>query len=516
MIKMRFLVLFLAYIVCFNGVSSATTWYVGTSDADFVTDGIDDQIEVTLAMENASNGDTIQFNGTGPYTFNGSGISGSSINITKELTLKGEYSTTVLTNVYKEQWMIKTSAPNITIYNFTINTTHTTRNVSAAIGIYDNSHNIEIYNIYSKIDDYFSFKYGITSGSKTATAINNIKIHDIQMARGIKLQYADYAYINNIDLNGSYQTPPDYGGTVGMLEINKEVHDLQVVNSTIDYCSNSAIYFHSGNGNNTIENVTASGGSTAVILIDDPNRDIYIYNSTVENSDVGVMFNFLAGDYAINTTIKNTIFKDLNTGIKTDKDGDITNLTIQSSNIININNNSIELFSGVNGFTLENSILYNWGNTDYAITTISNISGNSIIQYNNIYDPDNSTKYNNSVSTNTILTNPNFYDLISFRLNSTTGTWNGTGWELMSQDSPAIDAGNPTDDYSKEPSPNGNRINIGVYGNTPYASKSSWNVDDSPYLNKPCNTYSDGSISQNVEILQGDTSLNNIFSMVVV
>ena len=32
--------------------------------------------------------------------------------------------------------------------------------------------------------------------------------------------------------------------------------------------------------------------------------------------------------------------------------------------------------------------------------------------------------------------------------------------------SPAIDAGDPNDNYSIEPSPNGGRINVGAYGNT--------------------------------------------------
>ena len=35
--------------------------------------------------------------------------------------------------------------------------------------------------------------------------------------------------------------------------------------------------------------------------------------------------------------------------------------------------------------------------------------------------------------------------------------------------SPTIDAGDPDDDYSKEPEPNGGRINMGAYGNTPEA-----------------------------------------------
>jgi hypothetical protein len=38
--------------------------------------------------------------------------------------------------------------------------------------------------------------------------------------------------------------------------------------------------------------------------------------------------------------------------------------------------------------------------------------------------------------------------------------------------SPAIDAGDPTSPYGNEPSPNGCRVNIGAYGNTPEAAES--------------------------------------------
>lgn len=38
--------------------------------------------------------------------------------------------------------------------------------------------------------------------------------------------------------------------------------------------------------------------------------------------------------------------------------------------------------------------------------------------------------------------------------------------------SPAVDAGNPAADYRGEPSPNGGRVNLGFYGNTPWAARS--------------------------------------------
>ena len=47
------------------------------------------------------------------------------------------------------------------------------------------------------------------------------------------------------------------------------------------------------------------------------------------------------------------------------------------------------------------------------------------------------------------------------------------GWTYTdTETSPCIDAGDPSSDYTLEPEPNGDRINMGAYGNTPQASKS--------------------------------------------
>ncbi|UCG46920.1 MAG: hypothetical protein JSU94_15640 [Phycisphaerales bacterium] len=47
-------------------------------------------------------------------------------------------------------------------------------------------------------------------------------------------------------------------------------------------------------------------------------------------------------------------------------------------------------------------------------------------------------------------------------------------WVLDKVTSPCIDAGDPADDYSAEPAPNGSRINAGAYGGTASASRSEW------------------------------------------
>ena len=61
---------------------------------------------------------------------------------------------------------------------------------------------------------------------------------------------------------------------------------------------------------------------------------------------------------------------------------------------------------------------------------------------------------------------------LDLHVKSEYGRWNGNAWVTDAVTSPAIDAGKPSSDYSKEPTPNGERVNIGAYGNTAKASKS--------------------------------------------
>ena len=78
--------------------------------------------------------------------------------------------------------------------------------------------------------------------------------------------------------------------------------------------------------------------------------------------------------------------------------------------------------------------------------------------------------------TGNINKNPAFADTENgdYHLKSQAGRWDTLSktWILDDITSPCIDAGNPTSDFSKEPEPNGGRINMGVYGNTSQASNS--------------------------------------------
>ena len=65
-----------------------------------------------------------------------------------------------------------------------------------------------------------------------------------------------------------------------------------------------------------------------------------------------------------------------------------------------------------------------------------------------------------------------FADYAVFATNWQTPGLNVGGWTIDLVTSPCIDAGDPNDDYSNEPDPNGGRINMGAFGNTDQAAKS--------------------------------------------
>jgi len=59
-----------------------------------------------------------------------------------------------------------------------------------------------------------------------------------------------------------------------------------------------------------------------------------------------------------------------------------------------------------------------------------------------------------------------------YHLSSTAGSWHEGTFALDAVDSPGIDAGDLAGEYLLESAPNGGRLNVGAYGNTPEASRS--------------------------------------------
>ena len=123
---------------------------------------------------------------------------------------------------------------------------------------------------------------------------------------------------------------------------------------------------------------------------------------------------------------------------------------------------------GESSASVLNSIMWNNGGDDFFVSVDSTISVNYCISNESI------------TGTGNMNDNPLFADALceDYHLQSAAGRWDpssggGAGtWVLDSVNSPGLDAGNPSSDYSHEPDPNGSRVNIGVYGDTEYASKS--------------------------------------------
>jgi hypothetical protein len=67
-----------------------------------------------------------------------------------------------------------------------------------------------------------------------------------------------------------------------------------------------------------------------------------------------------------------------------------------------------------------------------------------------------------------------------YHLKSQAGRWDPDGetWVTDVINSPCIDASDPNSDWMTEPWPNGNRLNMGAYGNTSEASRSCTTIDD--------------------------------------
>jgi len=114
--------------------------------------------------------------------------------------------------------------------------------------------------------------------------------------------------------------------------------------------------------------------------------------------------------------------------------------------------------------SIANSIL--WGNGD-------DLTGTASVAYSDIQTADSfwTIGANGCISDNPLFVDSTYYHFQARASQYMGGYFSGGSWSAsLSNDSPCIDAGNPVDAYNLEPAPNGHRINMGAYGNTPVAS----------------------------------------------
>lgn len=129
--------------------------------------------------------------------------------------------------------------------------------------------------------------------------------------------------------------------------------------------------------------------------------------------------------------------------------------------------------------TVKNNIFMNTAAAYYpgtgsgsAIANLLNTTHTINQSYNCFYGNVANLK-NVATDTNSVLADPQFANVAGndFHLKSTHGRYSSGSWIIDSVDSPCIDKGDPTSDYSLETAGNGQRINIGRYGGTAEASR---------------------------------------------
>jgi len=210
--------------------------------------------------------------------------------------------------------------------------------------------------------------------------------------------------------------------------------DVIIKNNVILQCGNSS----------TTENMREAGG----INIKNFTHTL-IENNTIVNCIGGGIR--LGGNVGFNTEWS------YETGLTATITNNIITNTIQGGN------------SSASGYGID------IGNGNNAVCTFNNVWNNQQGDYNGCIADAGSLSVDpkfKQVTLGTNFTNTNDVNA-DLHLKSDVGRWNSniSAWETDTESSLCINGGNPNSDYSNEPLVNGNRINLGAYGNTNYASQ---------------------------------------------
>ncbi|AAM04469.1 right-handed parallel beta-helix repeat-containing protein [Methanosarcina acetivorans] len=463
--------------------------YIDTDGSgDYNCDGRNDHIEINKALsfvnEN-SNFTTVHLNGSNTYWIN------DTLYIGSNTILEGD-SDAVIKLVNHANWgktykgLIEAKQDfekNVTIRGFEIDGNCKKQYEDIGKGFYDM---INLKNSY------------------------NVTIHDMYLYDGL----GDGIKVFH-DYSREYETVPTninvYNNTI--FEIGhdavwlKHSSNASIYNNTITIKADAAIRLtetmHIKIYNNTI---TANNKGYAGIELDKKMTaplmdDIEIYNNRIYHTRAWgiwiVGYSKYDKDRAKGVWIHHNIIYDTGTSSTLHEAGGIVvqgfNNTIIENNVIDGNRKygvAYELYPAYgipkdNGFVtiVRNNIISN------TIRNVADVgsgwgvkncdpSNHTFILENNCVYNSAAGNYVNVTPTTDINVDPLYADISNhdYHLKSKAGRWSNTGWITDNVSSPCIDAGYLSSDYSNEPENNGDRTNIGRYGNTYEASKSLINL----------------------------------------
>ncbi|KKG74676.1 hypothetical protein DU43_16140 [Methanosarcina mazei] len=444
----------------------------GNESGDFNCDGIDDHVQINQALKFvAENPEYTTVYLKGPFTY----VVDSALLIDSNTILEGDSNATIkLTssaNWARSQPMIKenkSGSHDITIRGFTLDGNRKgNRNVVSGDGYYNFIHLSDCQNI-SVCDMYLTNNHG--DGLK-ADRCSNVKFCN----------------------NNAYMLGHDV--LYAILCSGVEAYDNIIICRTNSglrlYNTNHARFY-----NNTITS-ESSGGAGIEIQKDGSDfamDNIEIYANTIYNTALPGILVFGSGSYSNSSAYVHIHHNQIyDTG--TDSNNKLIGGIVSEGFNGLIENNVIDGAYG-NGIAQDKTYYHSPDGSGYVLTVRNNIisnirsSASGIAGYGirnqlpetHFFVLQNNSLYNNlggdyagvEASPWDIVADPQYADRDKhdYHLKSKAGRWNGSSWVIDNISSPCIDAGYSLSDYSNEPEPNGDRINIGPYGNTRYASKS--------------------------------------------
>lgn len=287
---------------------------------------------------------------------------------------------------------------------------------------------------------------------KKNVTINNLRITgNVSSKTGILTEYLVNSTVENnyLENNGAH------GIKLAMFNFN-----VSVTNNSVIESSNVGIFIKRTKDCTISQNIVKSSLKN---IVSEENHDISFLENLLEDSDSNNMELYVGLRYLVKNNV--VVNAPAGNGIDfryTGYSNAIGNTILNEKNGIKVQENSTDNI-------IKNNIIVN----NSASGIIKTSPGSLSISYNDVWN--NFANYHGvSPGTGDISADPLFADSSNydFHLKSTTGRWNGIAWITDAVDSPCIDAGDLSSDYSNEPDPNGERINMGAYGNTNEASKS--------------------------------------------
>ena len=367
--------------------------------------------------------------------------------------------------------------------------------------------NVTSHNLYSLNSHHLHFfrnravgagGHGVSlNGSYQAVLIDNRMEHNLEDGLSATDVHQSFAARDNWLLNNGRRGIAIQGGT------NVDISGNRIEENT----ANGIVLGGISNGRvsyNLLRNNSATGSSSAISLASSLYNTSIIGN-TISGSSFGIynqssgtifsgnqIFDNGFGIYfhvgANSRVLNNVFYNNLNAGVYFYAGHYVT---INNNVFYNNGNPEIYLRRGMLSTRIKNNIIAPRGSGRLGIN-VSDPNPETLgyhFEYN-IYFPTegarigywkgnrdtlrawqvNSRQDGHSLEADPLFVNPaagNFY------LRSQEGWFDGGKWSFSGENSPGLNRGDPADDYSGELSPSGGRINIGGYGNTARASRSS-------------------------------------------